>query len=644
LGDNMKIGLREKFLVPTLLLVLAGTLSTGLISLANSKKMLEQTIVEQLRQNTTSISDYIASWVENRKNDVQLWSSQSNIVDAIGMSGDTAESGSALFVREVNGVLKQYKKAHPYFEEIGVARSTGMVMTSSNTDVQSDLLTTRDIKGEQFFQQALKGDFVMTEVSTSGSSGRPIFVLAAPVRHAQTDSAIAGVLFAVVDLPSFTQKFVEPIKIGTSGYVFIIDKQGMVIAHPDRSKIMQTNLGSDHDYGRTILQTDAGMLRATFEGQENMVAFKRDPGLGWSVAAVASVSELMAPVHSLAVLNIVINLVILVAALLVVVVVAAKITGPIKKITEALNTVAGEVSGAAKQVSEASQHLAQGAAEQASSIEETSASLEELSSMSHHNADNAQEASNLSHETRTAANDGSQSMAKLVSTMDGINQSSREVAKVAKGIEEIAFQTNLLALNAAVEAARAGDAGKGFAVVAEEVRNLAQKAAEHAKTTSRLITESSDRAHEGSVQASEASGALKGILERVEKVANLVSEISAASREQAKGIEQINSAVSMMDKVVQQNSASSEESAAASQELSSQAFQLKSLIDTLDQQVKGASNGQIRPGASGQNIPPSGNEAKAAKPRVFLPAAGAKQGNLKPEEVIPFDDDDMQDF
>jgi methyl-accepting chemotaxis protein len=631
-----------------LLLVLAGTLSTGLISLANSRSMLEKTIVGQLKQNTTSISDFVVSWVDNRKNDVLVWSAQSVLMSLLGLSGDTSESGSAMLLREINGMLKEYKKAHPYFEEIGLSQRNGVVLTTSNSEVNADMVTDKTIKNETFFQKAMTGKFVMTEVRAGSQSGKPTFVLAAPVINTQFDSKeVIGVLYAVVDLPYFTEKFVEPIKIGSSGYVFIIDKRGMVIAHPDKSKIMQTNLGQDANFGQTMLQQTEGLIRSDFGGQKSMVAFKREPSLGWSVAAVASVDELMAPVRSLAMLNIVINFVILLAAMIVVILVAAKITRPIQKITESLNTVASEVSGAAKQVSESSQHLAQGAAEQASSIEETSASLEELSSMSHHNADNAREASNLSHEAHNAATNGSQSMKKLVKSMEGINQSSREVAKVAKGIEEIAFQTNLLALNAAVEAARAGDAGKGFAVVAEEVRNLAQKAAEHAKTTSKLITESSDRTRDGSVQASEADAALTGILDRVEKVVSLVSEIAAASTEQAKGIEQINNAVSMMDKVVQQNSASSEESAAASEELSSQAFQLKSLIGTLDQQVKGASSGRAKPGAPApreQALADASGTARTARPREYLPAPGAKSSDRKPEEVIPFDEDDMQDF
>ncbi|MFC1592010.1 methyl-accepting chemotaxis protein, partial [Thermodesulfobacteriota bacterium] len=285
----------------------------------------------------------------------------------------------------------------------------------------------------------------------------------------------------------------------------------------------------------------------------------------------------------------------------------------------------------------------------------TSASLEELASMAKHNADNAQQANNLSNKTSGEANKGAGSMNTLVRAMETINQSSEEVEKVAKGIEEIAFQTNLLALNAAVEAARAGEAGRGFAVVAEEVRNLAQRASEQARTTSSLITESRDRTKDGTRQAGEANEALKAILAGVQDVVALISEITASSQEQAKGIEQINTAVSNMDKIVQQNSANSEESASASEQLSAQAFQMKTLVDRLDRIVMGkagslrrsevrpwakrkaAADNSILPDASGQGIQNLPQAPPASKP------AGDRVVQVKAEDIIPFDDD-LSDF
>src|SRR5262249_34871734 len=128
-------------------------------------------------------------------------------------------------------------------------------------------------------------------------------------------------------------------------------------------------------------------------------------------------------------------------------------------------------------------------------------------------------------------------------------KASAETAKIVKTIDQIAFQTNLLALNAAVEAARAGEAGKGFAVVADEVRSLAMRSAEAAKTTSLLIEENVASSASGVTIALEARQTLSEILLSVNKVNDLVGEIAAASQEQSQGIDQVAKAVQQMDQV-----------------------------------------------------------------------------------------------
>jgi len=243
-----------------------------------------------------------------------------------------------------------------------------------------------------------------------------------------------------------------------------------------------------------------------------------------------------------------------------------------------INQSADQVASGADQVSSGAQALSQGATEQASSIEELSASITEIAGQVNQNATNSAAANKTSIEASAEVTHGNEQMQQMIGAMVEISDSSKQIGKIIKTIEDIAFQTNILALNAAVEAARAGTAGKGFAVVADEVRNLASKSAEAAKNTTVLIESSIKAVENGTKIADETGKSLSVIIEGVQKTSDLIAEISKSSNEQATAINQVTQGVDQISAVVQTNSATSEESAATSEELSGQAQVLK---DTL---------------------------------------------------------------
>ena len=263
------------------------------------------------------------------------------------------------------------------------------------------------------------------------------------------------------------------------------------------------------------------------------------------------------------------------------------ISNAINVIIQSLNDVMGDINVAAEQVasgsgqvSAGSQSLAQGSTEQASSVQELTASIAEIADQTKNNAIDANKARELADTVKDHAGKGNAQMSQMQNSMVAINQSSEDISKIIKVIDDIAFQTNILALNAAVEAARAGQHGKGFAVVAEEVRSLAARSADAAKETTALIEGSIDKVQEGTKIADDTAAALDDIVTGIEKVTTLIGNIAVASNEQASGIAQIDTGVEQVAHVVQQNSATAEESAAASEELSGQAELLKQLVDT----------------------------------------------------------------
>ena len=237
-----------------------------------------------------------------------------------------------------------------------------------------------------------------------------------------------------------------------------------------------------------------------------------------------------------------------------------------------------QVAGGAEQVSSGAQALAQGTSEQASAVQELVATINEISSKVNQNAENAQLAEATSGSVSTKMNVSNEKMQQMIQAMEDISNSSNEIGKIIKTIEDIALQTNILALNAAVEAARAGEAGKGFAVVADEVRSLANKSAEASKNISDLIENSLKVVENGKQITDDTAKSLLDAVKDVNEMTGIIGQISQASSDQAYSISQITIGMNQISDVVQTNSATAEESAAASEEMSSQSQLMKALV------------------------------------------------------------------
>ncbi|MCU0589762.1 MAG: methyl-accepting chemotaxis protein [Syntrophobacteraceae bacterium] len=652
-----KLTLNLKLLLGGILLVLAPTLIIGTLSIHKSTQALEEAMESRLRTVAKGTASMVNVAIEAEMAMAREIAHGNTVIDVATLVHQSGNRDA----REVESLSRKLatamKEIGSQYEIIIVTDMNGVIYADGSGGSYKGI----SIAERDYFKSAREGKPNVGTVIKSKKTGSPVIPIGSPIKSPSGD--VVGMTAVILKADTLIQR-IAATEVGRTGHALMVDKAGTIIAHPQKSMILDTNiknLKGMEAFADKALSSSEGLAHYSYENADMSGGFASVPITEWRLITTLSTEEYLAPVHSIRSWILMTGLGLLALSILAVVTFSRGLSRPILKVVVGLDDGAGQVASASSEVSSASQQLADGAAEQAAAIEETSSSLEELSSMVRQNAENAVHANRLMGDAKNVVERASQSMEQLNTSMEDISTASQDTQKIVKTIDEIAFQTNLLALNAAVEAARAGEAGAGFAVVADEVRNLAMRAAEAARSTAALIEATVKKVRDGAHSVVTTSREFSEIAVTVNKSGELVGEIAAASSEQAQGIQQISHAVAEMEKVIQRSTATAEESAAVAEEMNAQAEQMKAyvagltaIVGAVGREVKRSEGSSIPSHDVGPERPdcvPSGEAARTRKHQqgrmspngngAARPALLKGSRDSSPEKLIPFDSEDF---
>jgi methyl-accepting chemotaxis protein len=590
-GDRMKWSLKNKIVLPSILIVILGVSVSTLISYRYAKSAITHLVESQLESQVDSTTHRLGDWLENRCLDVENFATNAMLTKSLIYDG---------LRDQANLILAETLKSHSDYEFIALVNIGGNIVASSDKALTGKV----SISGRPFFQETLHGKIAFSEIVKSNNTGEPVLMVSGPILE---NGKVNGAVIVSLIINKMSEKFILPINVGETGYAYVSDNTGRVIAHPDPKKILNLDI-SGSEFGKAFRAREKGFVHYDWEGHVKIAGFGRISKTGWTIAIGTTEKEIFAPVAKMGLVLVFLGIVLvfligLATWLLVgrfvvkpvnsvaaglkdlaqgegdltfklnissndeiselgmwfdtflgqlreIIARVASNSDAIEKSSVDLTQISRELSSNADEANMKSADVAKASDEVNININQVSAAMEQSAANANMVAAAAEEMTATIGEVAQGANRASQISSTAVSEareasqmMEQLERAAKEIDGISETITDISEQTNLLALNATIEAARAGEAGKGFGVVANEIKSLALQTADATNVIKNKINDiqtSTGGAVQGITHIEKVIGEINGI---ITTIASSVEEQSATTTEIATNISQVSSGV-----------------------------------------------------------------------------------------------------
>ncbi|MFO7884093.1 MAG: methyl-accepting chemotaxis protein [Desulfobacteraceae bacterium] len=471
------------------------------------------------------------------------------------------------------------------------------------------------VADRDYFLSSRTGKTAIGTPIRSKVNNNPVVVLSIPLKT--SSGQFAGVFASVVRLKSLSDQ-ITSIKIGETGYPYMANEKGVLIAHPNADLILELDIHS-LDGMESILEKmlahKSGVEEYVFKGVNKIAGFAPVAMTGWSVCATQDQEEFLAPVRSIRNVIIVVALVFLVLTLAGVLWfvrgIMAQLGGEPSEIARIADSIANgdltvefnaddkNIIGVYANMKTMADNLSVMFKDINGGVQTLTSSSTELSAISQQMANGSQQTSEKANNVATAAEEMVTNMNSVAAATE---QTATNIQMIVSATEEMSATINEIASNTSKGSQTTSEAVKIAEKVSGKVDELGKATSEISKVTEAIadISEQTNLlALNATIEAARAGEAGKGFAvvageikalaqqtaEATGEIGKRIGDVQSTTSESVAAIESIVKIINEIDDIVTSVATAIEEQTSTTQEISSNVSQASEGVQEVNENV-----------------------------------------------------------